>query len=100
MWNAISQVFDVIIEGGPTAIIAILLVTNLITGFFLYRQSKDRKELIQMVRDKVKESNESNEAQMSFLMKLLDRYHDDRAAISKSLAELKETLAKIVGKLF
>lgn len=84
--EAVLSIWNVVVAGGPTAIIAILFVIVVYLGYERYLTNK----LIANYQ-KIIEENRSHYSDS--IVELIDRYHDGNVELMKALNEIKLVLA-------
>ncbi|MEG3618232.1 hypothetical protein V5T82_07210 [Magnetovibrio sp. PR-2] len=100
MWDVLNQSFGIIIAGGTGSVAAILLLLVVALAYVIRRMWTDRNTLIRQLEEMIQHQHQHHDEQTETLMALLDRYHEDRSSITHTLSDIKETLARIAGKLF
>lgn len=100
MWNFFSSIWEALSAGGLTSILVIMSGIILVLLTVASRLLKANKDLTKIVNNNSHFTAEEVSKSQEFLIKLLDRYHEDKQMTTKALTDIKVSLAKISGRLF
>ena len=100
MWDFFNSIWQALKSGGLESVLTIETLIIIVLVAVVSRLWKSNRDLTKMVNSNSHFSAEEVNKSQEFLIKLLDRYHEDKQMTTKALTDIKVSLAKISGRLF
>lgn len=92
MEGIVKSLIPMITDGGPAAVIAVLL---LCVGLLIW----DRIQLLKRLAESLQQTMDAKEAEKQVILEIIEKYHKGNLTMVQAINEIKVVLAAIQGRL-
>ena len=92
MDSIIKSLVNLVVNGGVTAIIALLM---LCIGYLVW----DRRQLTKQLAESIQQTLAAKEAEKQVILEIVEKYHQGNLTMVQAINEIRVVLAAIQGRL-
>lgn len=92
MEGILKSLIPILVDGGSSAVIAVLI---LVIGFLVW----DRVQLLKRLSESLKQTLDAKEAEKQVILEIIEKYHQGNLTMVQAINEIKVVLAAIQGRL-